>query len=229
LRYPEIDLLDYEVEIGVVFANDVRDPAAIDSQLAGVFVANDLTARCLQISKVRGHTARGFGDAKSLPGFLPVGPILAVPPPGTLAQLLGALKLQLRVNGQVRQEADAAAMSFPLTTIMQRAFELDRKGFTMSVKGNPVALLSQGFLPKGSLVLTGTPGGTAFQVPSAGSKCRAVLRAMLPMPIPRSPAIPSRIRGALIGREKMNPLYLKTGDVVEAEVFGLGIARTEIE
>jgi len=69
-------LLDYEVEIGLVFDRDLMTPVDLANARAGVFLANDFTERAqltreadLSVPGVGG----GFPNAKGKPGFLPTG------------------------------------------------------------------------------------------------------------------------------------------------------------
>ncbi|MDR7521983.1 MAG: fumarylacetoacetate hydrolase family protein [Armatimonadota bacterium] len=128
--------LDYEVELAVVIGRRGRDIPA-DRALDYVFgytVMNDVTARDLQ----RRHEQ--WFKGKSLDTFGPMGPAIvhrsAIPDPQDL-------RLRLRVNGGVRQDASTRAMIFPVAQL--------------------IATLSAGMtLEPGDILATGTPEGVAM-------------------------------------------------------------------
>ena len=157
--------IDWEVELGVVIGRAGANIARADA-LAHVFgytVVNDISARDIQ----HGWGGQWF-KGKSLDGSCPMGPWLVtadeVPDPQTL-------RLQLRVNGEVKQDANTRDMIYPVDAIIEWA----SVGMT---------------LPAGTLIATGTPEG--------------------------------------VGAARQPPEFLTAGDVVEAEVEGLGCLRNLI-
>jgi len=141
-----VGLLDYEVELGLVLGRrleigDVVTPDTLADYVAGVVVANDVSARDVQLVKTQ------FYEAKSYPTFTPVGPFLTLLDATEIAGLQ-RLRLSLSVNGEVRQDADLSDM----------------------IVAPPTALTTLArfqVLDPGDLVLTGTPGGTALKAPPA--------------------------------------------------------------
>ena len=137
-----VKLLDYEVELGLVFGAAVPVGTKIDAlapYVAGLVVTNDVSARDVQLPKTQ------FYEGKSYPTFTPVGPRLVLVDATELARI-PELRLQLRVNGAVRQDHTAADM---ITVPLQ----------ALAVLGH-----FQELAP-GDLLLTGTPGGTALKAP----------------------------------------------------------------
>ena len=108
--------------------------------VAALVVANDVSARQIQLTKTQ------FYEAKSYPTFTPVGPWLTLVDAADLARL-SSLRLTLRVNGEVRQDSTAADM------IVRPA-----RALTLLSRFQPMA--------PGDLLLTGTPGGTALKAPA---------------------------------------------------------------
>lgn len=130
--------IDFEAELAVVIGQTARDVpvhAALGCVL-GYTVANDLSARRLQLKSPGGQWIRG----KALDGFCPLGPVLVtpdeIPDPQTL-------RLRTIVNGQVLQDSSTADMIFSVAEI--------------------ISSVSQGttLLP-GTVILTGTPQGVGF-------------------------------------------------------------------
>jgi 2-keto-4-pentenoate hydratase/2-oxohepta-3-ene-1,7-dioic acid hydratase in catechol pathway len=144
IRPDGVGFLDYEVEIGLVLGADLPagstvSDATLHQFVAALVVANDVSARQIQLVKTQ------FYEAKSYPTFTPAGPWLTLVGAADLARL-GALRLTLSVNGEVRQDALAADMIVP-----------PARALTALSKFQPLA--------PGDLLLTGTPGGTALQAP----------------------------------------------------------------
>jgi 2-keto-4-pentenoate hydratase/2-oxohepta-3-ene-1,7-dioic acid hydratase in catechol pathway len=133
------DQVDWEAELAVVVGVPLREVSA-EEAVAGVFgytVANDVSARDLQFSD--GQWVR----SKSLDGFLPLGPTLALAsgydPAGKA--------IRSRVNGELMQDSNTDQLIFGIGDIL----EFLAASFTL--------------LP-GDIVLTGTPAGVgAFRDP----------------------------------------------------------------
>src|ERR1700727_521436 len=103
IRPAHVPFLDYEVEIGLVIGRAIPVGTEIsESQLsdyiAGLVVTNDISARDVQLPKTQ------FYEAQSYPTFTPVGPMLVLLSADELKRF-GDLRLQLRVNGELRQNA----------------------------------------------------------------------------------------------------------------------------
>jgi 2-keto-4-pentenoate hydratase/2-oxohepta-3-ene-1,7-dioic acid hydratase in catechol pathway len=139
-----IGFLDYEIELGLVIGADLPvgttvTDADLARYVAALVVANDVSARQVQLTKTQ------FYEAKSYPTFTPAGPWLTLVDTADLARI-GSLRLTLSVNGQVRQDSTAADM---ITGPARALSALSRF--------QPMA--------PGDLMLTGTPGGTALKAP----------------------------------------------------------------
>ena len=101
IKPPHVELLDYEVEIGLVIGRDIPVGTEITESnladfIAGLVVTNDISARDVQLTKTQ------FYEAKSYPTFTPVGPALVLLDAEELNRF-GDLRLELQVNGEVRQ------------------------------------------------------------------------------------------------------------------------------
>jgi 2-keto-4-pentenoate hydratase/2-oxohepta-3-ene-1,7-dioic acid hydratase in catechol pathway len=197
-----VRFLDYEVEIGLVIARDIPVGTELTKTnladfIAGLVVTNDVSARDIQLPQTQ------FYEAKSYPTFTPVGPALVLLDAGELKRF-GDLRLQLRVNGDVRQNAvvDGDMIYQPLQALQ--------------------ALTRFQRLAAGDLVLTGTPVGTALSAPP---KPIEIIGSLMP------PAIKWK---AFFSRQANNPKYLRHGDVVELSVatddgaIHLGAQRTPV-
>jgi 2-keto-4-pentenoate hydratase/2-oxohepta-3-ene-1,7-dioic acid hydratase in catechol pathway len=107
IKPPHVKLLDYEVEIGLVIGRDIPVGTEITEStlanfIAGLVVTNDVSARDVQLTKTQ------FYEAKSYPTFTPVGPALVLLDADELNHF-GDLRLELQVNGEVRQTCSFTA------------------------------------------------------------------------------------------------------------------------
>ncbi|MBX7435131.1 fumarylacetoacetate hydrolase family protein [Mycobacterium sp. Y57] len=139
-----VTLLDYEVEIGLVIGRDMPVGSSLTQTnladyVAGLVVTNDVSARDVQLSKTQ------FFEGKSYPTFTPVGPRLVLLDAEELRRF-SDLRLQLWVNGEIRQDMTVADMIYPPLQALQ-------------------ALARFQHLSAGDLVMTGTPVGTALSAP----------------------------------------------------------------
>lgn len=146
VRPAHVQLLDYEVEIGLVFKRAMPVGASITADnladyIAGVVVTNDVSARDVQLPKTQ------FYEAKSYPTFTPVGPALVLLDADELNRLTD-LRLRLWVNGQPRQDSlvDGDMIYKPVDAL--RALSRFQR------------------MDAGDLMLTGTPVGTALSAPA---------------------------------------------------------------
>ncbi|OBH53387.1 fumarylacetoacetase [Mycobacterium colombiense] len=140
-----VNLLDYEVEIGLVIGRAIPvgtsiSDANLGDLIAGLVVTNDVSARDVQLPQTQ------FYEAKSYPTFTPVGPELVLLSADELKRF-GDLRLRLSVNGDERQNAlvDPDMLYRPLQALQ--------------------SLTQFQELAPGDLVLTGTPAGTALSAP----------------------------------------------------------------
>ncbi|MEM9036898.1 MAG: fumarylacetoacetate hydrolase family protein [Actinomycetota bacterium] len=143
---PDVEFLDYEVEIGLVLGSDVGravDIADADlaEHVAALVAVDDVSARDVQLAEGQ------FYKAKSYRTFGPVGPHLTLVDRDDLARF-AELRLRLWVNGELRQD-----------------------GFAEELVHGPAASLHELSTIQdwraGDLLATGTVGGCALQAPAA--------------------------------------------------------------
>src|SRR5829696_3903647 len=181
-----VKFLDYEVEIGLVIGRDIPVGTEITESnladyIAGLVVTNDVSARDIQLPKTQ------FYEAKSYPTFTPVGPALVLLGTDELARF-GDLRLQLHVNGELRQDSVVGGdMIYRPLRALQELTRFQR-------------------LDVGDLVLTGTPAGTALSAPP---KPIEMIGNLLP---------PAMKWKAFFKRQAGNTKYLHDGDVVESVI-----------
>lgn len=143
LRPEHVRLLDYEIELGLVLAKEVNAKSVITAEnlheyIAGLVITNDVSARDVQLTQLQWHKGKSYRT------FCPVGPYFTVLTEKEFGRL-DDLRLTLKVNGEVRQEALVSQMLYkPLETMQELAQVMDLK--------------------PGVLLMTGTPGGVAMNL-----------------------------------------------------------------
>ncbi len=170
--YPEhlTEELDYELELAVVIRTGGRwfAPEEAADHIGGYVVFNDITARDIQRGEMRSGV---FSFCKAIDTFCPLGPWIVTPDEVPDPH---ALRMELRVNGEVRQESNSGNMSVTIPEILSRFSAL---GYSA-----------------GDVLSTGTVSGVAgFKSP-----------------------------------EERARLYLKPGDVIEAEIERIGVLRNPV-
>jgi 2-keto-4-pentenoate hydratase/2-oxohepta-3-ene-1,7-dioic acid hydratase in catechol pathway len=168
--YPEAltNEMDYELELAVVIgkAGAFFSPEEAGDYIAGYVIFNDITARDIQREEMKSGV---FCLSKSIDTFCPLGPWIVTPDEVGDAH---DLAMQLRVNGEIRQESHSSRMSVTIPEILSHYSPM-------------------GYSP-GDIVSTGTVAGVAGFSEDAAS------------------------------------LYLRPGDIVEAEIQNIGILRNPI-
>ena len=168
--YPEhlTEELDYELELAVVLAKSGKwfSPEQAADYIGGYVIFNDITARDIQRREMRSGV---FSFCKAIDTFCPLGPWIVTP------DEIGDphdLKMELRVNGEKRQESYSGNMSVTIPEILSHYSAL---GYSA-----------------GDVLSTGTVSGVAGFSEDAAS------------------------------------LYLKPGDVIEAEIEKIGVLRNPV-
>jgi 2-keto-4-pentenoate hydratase/2-oxohepta-3-ene-1,7-dioic acid hydratase in catechol pathway len=114
--YPEhlTEELDYELELAVVIAKDGKwfGPEEAEEYIGGYTIFNDITARDIQRREMESGV---FSFCKAIDTFCPLGPWIVTPDeisnPHDLA-------MELRVNGERRQESHSSRMSVTIPQIL---------------------------------------------------------------------------------------------------------------
>ncbi len=219
-------LLDYEVELAVVFDREIVNEADLGAARAGVFLINDFTERAqltMEADLTVPGIGGGFADAKGKPGFLPTGPFLVVP--RDWRAFVGSREIRLFVNGVERQRARGADMIWSVDELAKRALALG-SGPRFTHEGRPLELAPRG-ISRGTAILTGTPGGVAYRTPGTGfiasnAAWWAGSFAFL------DEDVNTYVRRQWVEALRADGTFLRAGDVVTAEGDGLGAIVTTI-
>jgi len=152
-EFPELSpLLDYEAEMGFVLLEDT-DPSQLDdpgfAPRLGFFIANDLSARSIGIlGEGRSNRYAYWGLSKSFPGFMPVGDKAWVPEK-PVPNGIPCVEIESLVNGEVRQHQSTSDLIYTPVEMLRFV----------------AAAFPDAPLSKGTIVLSGTPGGVAMSTP----------------------------------------------------------------
>ena len=136
---PEWGRIDPEVELAVVMGRRAKEAPLAEAMeyVGGYTVLNDMTAREMQ---ARDMAARQpWFRSKSIDTFCPLGPSVVLP--DEIADP-GNLKLEMRVNGEVRQQASTSDLIFGVPFLIHYISGLIT-------------------LEPGDIIATGTPEGIA--------------------------------------------------------------------
>jgi len=128
---PESERVEHEGEIAVVIGARLTrgaDAGEAERAVLGVTAANDVTARDLQ------RRDPTFARAKSFDTFCPLGPAILIAPD------LGRLRVETRVNGEIRQRGETSEMAWGIVELLLYASRMMT-------------------LEPGDVLLTGTPAG----------------------------------------------------------------------
>ena len=188
LRPRGCQLLDYEIELGLVLKSDLAPATKVSESdlgkyIGGLVLCNDVSARDLMFGAPMLQWFRG----KSQRTFCPTGPVLYLLDGDDLAQLY-SLELKLKMNGELKQDA-----------------------LTSQLIHRPAQTLSEisGFadLREGDCLLTGTPGGIL-----AGASPKAALAILLNF------TNDAKRRDKFTRAQLAKSKFLEPGDVLELQI-----------
>ncbi|KAJ5673976.1 hypothetical protein N7462_009415 [Penicillium macrosclerotiorum] len=133
------DQADYEGELCLILGRDAKNVPESEAltYIAAYTVGNDISSRKLQRDPAFAGRVPQWGFSKGFDTYAPLGPCLVA---GSEIADPKALRLRTVVDGEVRQEEGVSDLLFDCAYL--------------------VSYLSQGTtLQKGSVIMTGTPGG----------------------------------------------------------------------
>lgn len=233
-------LLDYEVELGLVLLQDIdlrKLPPSYEAFIEQVafFTANDVSDR----EPIIMDEQTGYTRAKSHPTYLPIGPWTvhgSQLQPRTHGEGEHSLEIGLTVQeahpaedlpfGEARQLSTTDAMLRGPWAIVRYLAVAFQSGTTICMRdanGHPRYVHdADGIIPAGSIILTGTPGGTAVQEPRMLEKAELFLRGGFSLEGARKKFIEDAEQN--IG----DTPYLQIGDRVESWVEHLGRQRWSV-
>ncbi len=223
------ELLDYGVGLCVTLGQPVAVAGAVDAATLGFFLCQHLIDRGIELREgdlEHPERARGLTEAGRRRGYWRTGPYLYHPrDPRAYAERAG---LRLTVNGDVRQDADVAAMRWPVGEIVRQTLATGAAP-SWTVDGTPVPLHAGAALPAGLTFLTGTPEGVAYRPPSEDfiddARATYIREAIFLTGV----GFDEYMIGQYVAQERASGRYLRAGDRVEASGTFLGELAVTIE
>jgi 2-keto-4-pentenoate hydratase/2-oxohepta-3-ene-1,7-dioic acid hydratase in catechol pathway len=235
-----VRLLDYEVELALVLLKDLDLKALPSSyeefiQQVAFFAANDVSDR----EPIILDSENGYTRGKSHPTYLPLGPWMIhgrhlqprAPNEGhtpleLVLRLQEAAQPSHPARTRILQSSSTDLMLFGPWHIVKLLSTRYRNGIRTCMRdANGEARYTHtadGLLPAGSIILTGTPGGTAIREPDTLEKLGLFLRGGLSIAGARR----QMIEDTEAHLEETD--YLEPGDRVETRVERLGRQRWTI-
>lgn len=218
-------LLDYEVELGFVALTDL--PADKHPQTMGLVLAADYSDRALLLRRVNlldPESGDGFTDAKSRPGYMPMGNLLVIP--RDVRAFYASLQLQLFVEGGLRQVARPRDMVWQLDRMLGESRA--RAGLSWATQGGAARLPidSAGTIPARTIILSGTTDGVVFRPPGVRQTFIGVMETLFaPW---HWPSWRDRLVARTIGEAQAGGHYLQPGQQVVMHADGLGVISNRI-
>ncbi|MCM8825842.1 MAG: fumarylacetoacetate hydrolase family protein [Candidatus Omnitrophica bacterium] len=138
IRIPDgIGRVDPEVELAVIIGKECKNADTVDAEscIAGYTILNDVTARAMQ--KEDQNKKYPWFRSKSMDTFCPIGPWIVTPDEISWKD---ELKIELRINGEVKQSSKTTNMKFQVPELI-------------------MAITRYLTLYPGDIISTGTPEG----------------------------------------------------------------------
>jgi 2-keto-4-pentenoate hydratase/2-oxohepta-3-ene-1,7-dioic acid hydratase in catechol pathway len=191
LRPAGCELLDYEIELGLVLRKSITQASAVEESdlpayIGGMIICNDVSARDLMFGAPMMQWFRG----KSQRTFCPAGPVLYLLDEEDFSQLY-AMELKLWMNGELKQHATTDLLIHkPAKTLSE-----------ISVFAN---------INAGDCILTGTPGGVLV-----GANLKSALAIILNFTNDK------KRREKFVAAQKSKTKFLQPGDTLQLEIKSL--------
>ena len=220
---PSRVLLDYEAELCMRFDRDIFSLEDFDEAEKAVFLCGDFTDRATLMRSLPADeqylSGVGFSDAKSGAGLLPTGPFV-VSPTDWRAFVASEVISTVR-NGDVMQYGNGGEMikDFRQMTRFVLNAGVERR---WRYEGRAIPLTPGGVIRRGTILLSGTPGGILFRPPTTkdiacGGAAYVCLAGFASSPSPRDYVIERSIE-----RDFDSARFLRGGDAVEHKSSRLG-------
>ena len=219
-------LLDYEVELGIVALDDISARTGVPRHL-GLVLSNDWTDRELLASQIEPDNltgGAGFTNAKSQPGFLSTGDLFVVP--ADWESYYKDLRLDLFVNGDLRQRAHPADLIWDVRTMIGKAIAAGDR--TWDSDGSPTHLTARpGVITRGTILQTGTPEGVVYRAPDTRQRFLGFMEWAGSLGTNADSIVDSALK-VYVRDAKDAGVYLKPGDEIVTRADGLGQIFTSI-
>jgi 2-keto-4-pentenoate hydratase/2-oxohepta-3-ene-1,7-dioic acid hydratase in catechol pathway len=130
--------LDYEIELAIVIGRTAKYVTQADAMnyVAGFCIFNDVSARDIQ---AREHANKVVMLGKSFDGSCPLGPWLVTADELEDPQ---ALRMELRLNGEIRQSASTAGMKYKIRDLVSWWSNITLEPGDVITSGSPAGVIA---------------------------------------------------------------------------------------
>ncbi|MDQ2179204.1 fumarylacetoacetate hydrolase family protein, partial [Marinifilum sp. D714] len=222
------ELLDYEVEMAIVYSKDTHSIDELKSQLLGFMVAIDYSERASMLRAYdngKPELAAGFTDSKSHKGYFPVGSIVVIP--RNWKSYYKNLVIQLYRNHILTQSDSLKSLIWDVSKITEEALQLGKKEL-WTYNNSKVSLLPKGYIEKGTITLTGTPGGVVFKPPTTGFIIKSIIKYVVFFQFVKWNAN-EYVRDQYVKKLYKQEQYLQNGESIDASISNLGHIYSTIQ
>ncbi|GAB3602417.1 hypothetical protein GCM10027586_05540 [Kineococcus gypseus] len=220
------ELLDYEVELGIVALEDITAATGTPEHV-GLVLSNDWTDRELLVSQIEPDDltgGAGFTNAKSQPGFLTTGDLFVIP--ADWQSYYRDLQLDLYVNGDLRQRADPSQLVWDAPTMIAKTLAAGER--TWDSDGEPTTLTAEpGVITRGTILQTGTPEGVVYRAPDTRQRFLGFMEWAGTLGTNADSIVDSALQ-VYVRDAHAAGVYLQPGDEVVTRAEGLGQIVTTI-
>ena len=130
--------LDYEIELAIIIGRTAKYVSQADAMgyVAGFCIFNDVSARDIQ---AREHANKVVMLGKSFDGSCPLGPWLVTPDE---LKDPDALRMELRLNGEIRQSASTAGMKYKIRDMVSWWSNITLEPGDVITSGSPAGVIA---------------------------------------------------------------------------------------
>ena len=225
---PEM-LLDYEIEMCMIFDRPIRSVEDFDQAVKGFFLCGDFTDRATLVRLVdpdnldSGH---GFSDAKSGPDFYPSGPFLVIP--RDWRSFIAEERMTTAVNNEPRQDARGAEMTLDFRELAAQALtDMDRPRFLYQDSYHRLSPVP--YIASGMTLMSGTSEGVIFTGPTRGDIIEGAAWHLFSGRIFSGETAISSVIEVFLANEMESGQFLQEGDVVHYRSRSMGDIIIEVE
>lgn len=222
--YSTSTALDYEVELAFVPLEDMEEHEI--PTYMGLILSNDFSKRDEIMHNVDTNnieSAKGFVQGKSGESLLPVGNLFVVPK--DYKEFSQHLTLSLWVNEKQKQHANTSQMIWNIEDIIGHIWQNRFKRW--NYQNQSIGLLEHpNIIRKRTLILSGTPQGTAFQGVHFSNKIVGIGNWLLGG---FENSIQYHVVSDYLNQAKLEGRFLQPGDRVQIQSDYMGVLHNHIK
>ncbi|WP_299406584.1 fumarylacetoacetate hydrolase family protein [uncultured Roseobacter sp.] len=228
VAYNESMLLDYEVELCMIFDRDIAIIDDFDAATKGVFLCGDFTDRAVlsrMIDVDDFDSGSGFSDAKSGPDFFPSGGLLVIPK--DWRRFVGEERIVTLRNGHLRQDARGAEMILGFRELTEKVLA-DATSTRFLYQGDSHRLIEDGKIGRDQVLMSGTPEGVIFMPPTWRQMARGIFRYVVSGAFLTQTSGYEYVVNSFVGEELDSGRFLQPDEQIKYKSSSLGTITTTV-